>query len=196
MSSTDAAPRPHPGRALGARRRAELIDAGVQVLAEKGWTGTAARAVAERAGAQLGLIHYHFGGFPRLKRAIAAAVIEGAFAPVLDTIADAEQWQDGLTRAITAGEEAAAGPAGKLSAELMVASLQDEDVRQQLAEALVDARQELAGILVNSGVPAEDATGLATGVVALLDGLLLHRLIDAELPLSATAQVLTSLGRQ
>lgn len=161
----------------------------MQVLAEKGWSGTTARAVAERAGAQLGLIHYHFGGFPQLKRAIAAAVIDDAFAPVLRTIAEADRWQDGLAQVVTGGEQAA-GPAGRLSAELIVAALQDEDVRQQLADALADARARLEQTLVRSGVPGDEAPGLATATVAMLDGLLLHRLIDPSLPLAAAGRAL------
>jgi AcrR family transcriptional regulator len=42
------------------------------VLAAHGYAGTSTRAVAEEAGVQLSLVHYHFGG----KRGLLAAVLE------------------------------------------------------------------------------------------------------------------------
>lgn len=186
--------RPHPGRARGDRRRAELVGAGVQLLAERGWAGMTARAVADRAGAQLGLIHYHFGGFPQLKLAVAETVITDAFEPVLRTVADAPTWQDGLAQAITAGAESVDGPSARLSAELIAASLQDDSVRERLAAALHDARERMADILVSQGAAPEHAPGLAAAAVALLDGLLLHRLIDRRLHWAAAAQAVTRLS--
>jgi len=193
VTSSDGVARPHPGRVRGERRRAQLVDAGIEVLAERGWASTTARAVADRAGAQLGLIHYHFGGFPQLKRAITAAVIDEAFQPVLRRVAESERWQDGLAHAVEAGTEDVDGMSGRLTAELVVASLQDEEVREQLREALAAARRQMTGTFRARGVAADDAEGLAVVGAALLDGLLLHRLIDRDLPLTAAAEVLRTL---
>ena len=41
--------------------RTKLIDAAVQTLREEGFSGASARAIAERAGLNQGLIFYHFG---------------------------------------------------------------------------------------------------------------------------------------
>jgi AcrR family transcriptional regulator len=176
-----------PGQARGDRRRAQLVEAGVQIMAERGWARMTARVVADRAGAQLGLIHYHFGGFPQLKRAVAAAVIDGAFRPVVDTMARSDEWQDGLAAAITAEAEHRSSAAGRLAAELVIASLQDLDVRDELAEALRAARARVAAILRDRQVPGDHAEGLATVTAAMLDGLLLHSLIDESLDLAAAA---------
>jgi TetR/AcrR family transcriptional repressor of bet genes len=43
-----------------ARRRAELVQAFAQVLADHGYAGATMVAVAERAGVSPGLLHYHF----------------------------------------------------------------------------------------------------------------------------------------
>jgi AcrR family transcriptional regulator len=153
-----------------------------------------ARAVADRAGAQLGLIHYHFGGFPQLKLAVADTVIVDAFRPVLQTVADARTWQDGLAEAIAAGAGSLDGPRGRLSAELIAASLQEDSVRERLAAALHDAREQMADLLVRQGAAPEHAPGLATTAVALLDGLLLHCLIDQRLPWAAAAQAASRLS--
>jgi AcrR family transcriptional regulator len=58
--------------ARGRSTRAQLIGAATEVLREKGWAATSMRAVAERAGVQLSLVHYHFGS----KRGLLVTVVE------------------------------------------------------------------------------------------------------------------------
>src|SRR2546429_8508046 len=59
-------------RARGADTRAQVLDAARDELAERGYTGTTTRSIAERAGVQLSLVHYHFGG----KRQLLVAVLD------------------------------------------------------------------------------------------------------------------------
>lgn len=49
-----------------------ILDAARDLLLEEGYGGTSTRAVAERAGTQLSLVHYHFGG----KQQLLIAVLE------------------------------------------------------------------------------------------------------------------------
>ena len=65
---TNLADRPNSAR--GDRRREQLVETGIALLDEQGWPGVTTRAVAERAGTNPGLIHYHFGGLPGLHAAI------------------------------------------------------------------------------------------------------------------------------
>ena len=58
--------------ARGDATRNQILEAARDVLAADGYSGTTTRAVAERAGVQLSLVHYHFGG----KRGLLAAVLE------------------------------------------------------------------------------------------------------------------------
>jgi AcrR family transcriptional regulator len=58
--------------ARGRATRAHLLDAAAEVLREKGHAATSMRAVADHAGAQLSLLHYHFGS----KRGLLVAVLE------------------------------------------------------------------------------------------------------------------------
>jgi AcrR family transcriptional regulator len=198
---SERAVRPHPGLVRGERRRAELVAAGVALLREVGWAGLTARGVADRAGAQLGLIHYHWGGFPALKRAIAGAVIADAFEPALQRITDAPTWQEGVAAVVmaaAAGSEAGPGDSGavteRLTGELIAAALQDEDVRTHLRDVLAAARDDVAQRLGRDGVPASVRGGLATALVAMLDGLALHRVIDPDLDLGAVAAAARWLG--
>ena len=51
------------GRAVrGQATRDRIVDAARDVLVELGHGGTSTRAVADRAGVRLSLVHYHFGG--------------------------------------------------------------------------------------------------------------------------------------
>src|ERR1700730_13469546 len=61
------------GRALrGEATRERLLAAARSVLLERGFAQTSTRAVAERAGVRLSLVHYHFGS----KQALLAEVLE------------------------------------------------------------------------------------------------------------------------
>ena len=56
----------------GAETRLRILDAAREVLVERGYGGTSTRAVADRAGVPLSLVHYHF----RDKRSLLVDVLE------------------------------------------------------------------------------------------------------------------------
>jgi AcrR family transcriptional regulator len=58
--------------ARGDATKAQILEAARQILGEHGFAAATNRAVAERAGIRLSLVHYHFGG----KRGLLAAVLE------------------------------------------------------------------------------------------------------------------------
>src|ERR1700684_2605606 len=59
-------------RSAGTRRR--LIEAAIETLKVEGYAGASARAIAERAGSNQGLIFYHFGSVANLLLAALDAV--------------------------------------------------------------------------------------------------------------------------
>lgn len=73
----------------GRSTRALLVAAATEVLREHGYAGTSMRAVAERAGVQLSLVHYHFGS----KRALMVTVMEELTAGLLER--QQAMWTDG-----------------------------------------------------------------------------------------------------
>lgn len=174
------------------RRRGDLLAAGVALLGERGWHGVTSRAVAERAGTHAGLVHYHFGGLPSLKREVAAAAVAAAFEPVLTSLTRHDDWHAGLAAVV--GEVGELPPAqARVSAELIAAAMHDEQVADVLRAALADARGRLVPWLTRAG--AAEPAGLAVVVVAALDGLLLHRLVDPGLPLQPAASAVAALPR-
>ncbi len=175
------------------RRRETLLAAGVALLGERGWHGVTSRGVAERAGTHAGLVHYHFGGLPALKREVAAAAVAAAFEPVLASLTAHDDWPAGLAAVVREIGEVPPAQA-RVSAELISAAMHDEQVADVLRAALADARSRLGPWLARAGVA--DPDGLATLVVAALDGLLLHRLVDPGLPLHPAASAVEALPRR
>lgn len=71
-----------------------LIEAGLLLFGQKGFDATSTRELAARAGVNLALIAYHFGGKDGLRRAVV-----GEVARRLMAVAGAPQSSDGLTPA-------------------------------------------------------------------------------------------------
>lgn len=168
--------------------------AGLELLAERGWGGLTARAVAERAGTHQGLVHYHFGGLPALKRSVAAAAVQQAFEPVLTVLTAADSWPAGMAAVVRATAAHRNPGAARISAELIAASLQDAEVGDLMRQTLADARARLVPWLAGTGVTQPE--GLATLLVAALDGLLLHRLLEPALDLEQVADAVQELTEQ
>ncbi len=157
------------------------------MLVEGGWAALTSRAVAERASAPPGLVHYYFGDLSTLRREIAAAAVAEAFEPALAALLGAPSWPAGVAAVIRASQ-ATAPQQARISGELIAASLHDTDVAVLMREALADSRARLMPWLEALGV--DEPEGTATVIIALLDGLLLHGLIDPALPLHAVASAM------
>ncbi|WP_304451128.1 TetR family transcriptional regulator [Nocardiopsis sp. YSL2] len=183
-----------PNSARGHRRREELIDAGLALLVEGGWPAVTARAVAARSGANTGLIHYHFGGLPALHTAIARRAGDTVVMPVVEALLaapDASAALDAVRAALprVTGDEKVL----RLLVELMAGMTRHQELGTALREGLREARGQIADWLgrLNPQWSAGRRAGTATLIAALLDGLLLHHLLDAEL---SVEPALTALG--
>lgn len=87
--------------------REALINAAGELAAEMGFPNVSTRAVAERAGENIGSIHYHFGGKEQLFEAVVREVIkrgrsltiEQVIEPFSDKLSEPE-WQTEAIRAM------------------------------------------------------------------------------------------------
>ncbi|MEU7313486.1 TetR family transcriptional regulator C-terminal domain-containing protein [Streptomyces sp. NPDC007083] len=183
-----------PNSPRGRRRREELIEAGLALLVEGGWPAVTTRAVAARGDANVGLIHYHFGGLPALHLAIARQAGEDVMMPLVEELLsspDAGTALDALRNAvprITEDEKTL-----RLAVELTAGALRNPEIGEALRQGLREARVRIADWLgtLDPQVPAERRAGAATLVAALIDGMMLHQLLDEEVPVEAA---LTALG--
>ncbi|MCO5995437.1 TetR/AcrR family transcriptional regulator [Actinoallomurus rhizosphaericola] len=186
-----------PNSARGGRRREQLVAAGVALLQRDGWPGVTTRAVAEHAGARPGLIHYHFGGLPGLHAAVFRRATDLIIEPLVSELLAAPGEQAALAMMRQMMPQAPADEAtARLAAELIVGAMRDPALGVVLRGELRRARALIADRLgeLHPGWPPARLTGVATLITAAIDGLMLHHMIDCELPareaLSAVGELL------
>lgn len=170
--------RPSPSL-RGNQRRQQFIDAGVELLAEGGWAAVTTRSVAERAGANLGLIHYYWGGIQKLKEAIARRVGELIFGPLTEQLMEAGGLEDVMARLPEVLAQPTDSATARLTVELIASAVREPALGEVLRESLAEARRELDQWLAEHAPAAPPGT--ATLLMALIDGLLMHRMLDPEL---------------
>ncbi|WP_345570772.1 TetR/AcrR family transcriptional regulator [Nonomuraea rosea] len=192
---TNLADRPNSAR--GDRRREQLVEAGIALLRQEGWPGVTTRAVAERAGTNPGLIHYHFGGLSGLHAAIFRRATDQIITPLVAELLGAADERAALATMQAMLPQATGDEhTTRLAAELIVGAMRDPALGVVLRDELRRARTQLAGRLgrLHPGWPPDRLRGVATLIAASIDGLMLHHMIDAELPageaLSAVAELL------
>jgi AcrR family transcriptional regulator len=138
------------GRAIrGQATRDRIVQAAREILIEQGHSGASTRAVADRAGVRLSLVHYHFGGRPGL----LAEVLERENETLLDRQRElyaapgplADKWRtacDLLDDDIRSGYV-------RLQFELWGAGLVDEDLAAGWRAALKGWRDLIASVFEN-----------------------------------------------
>ena len=187
-----------PARARGEQRRDELVAAGVALLAEVGWGGLTHRAVAARANANPGLVHYYFNGSDGLRVAVARAAASDSIGAVLNHVLAARD-DAGLVRGIAdalsgARQDAAAG---RVTAELVSAAFSDPEIAAVIRAEFARGRervQEWLGVRHPELTPAL-VRGTAAMMVAAVDGLVLHLVLDPDLRMGDIAEVVLRMGR-
>jgi AcrR family transcriptional regulator len=118
MAVTNLRPDETNGHAVrSAETRAKLIEAAIEVFGAAGYEGASTRALAQRAGASLAAIPYHFGGKRELYLAAAQEIaghVRALMEPVATRMRDrdragaAERLDEGLssfTRIVVGGDE-------------------------------------------------------------------------------------------
>jgi cytochrome P450/DNA-binding transcriptional regulator YbjK len=182
----------------GERTRARILTVTAELIAEVGWGAVTTRLVAERAGVNNAAVNYHFSTKAALLRTAAVAAVEEAVAEPMRRMAAADGLHDALVawarwveaidpRSTTAG----------VLLETMLQASRDDALCRALRGSLEAFRGLLAGLLEAewaAGRPgAPDAGAVALVVAAALDGLALHRLVDADLDLSRATDTLAAV---
>jgi DNA-binding transcriptional regulator YbjK len=160
-------------------RREALLQAAVEVAAERGVAGTTHRAVTERAGLPLATASYFFASIDDL-------VAEALRTFVADEAARLEAIAEQLDRDadrpdLAAALSEASMPSGPLpwalaQFEAYLQAARDDAMRTPVADALAAYEHVAELALTAAGAPAESAAGAAPAFNALADGFALHRL--------------------
>ncbi|MEV5829680.1 TetR/AcrR family transcriptional regulator [Spirillospora sp. NPDC052242] len=190
----------------GAPTRVRLLEAAVAVMGEGGRSALTSRGVAERAGVNNALVHYYFGSVDALRRAAVLHALDQELEGPVSAILDAPDVLDGIVAAITgltapqATGDGTGAPRLRVITEALVHGLHDDELRGATVERLAAFRGALADRLAAQRAagglrPDADPAGLALVVAALLDGLLLHAVVDPGADAAGAAAGLVGLLR-
>lgn len=191
---TNLVGRPSLGR--GDRRRAQLVQAGVELLCEGGWPAVTTRAVAARANTNPGVIHYHFGGLPGLHCAVARQTCELVISPLVTMFLDAPDTRTALrTMRDALPQTANDDHAMHLAVELIAGATRDSTLGSALGAKLKEVRAEIADHvrIRHPDWTRRRAAGMATLIIAFMDGLVLHHSVDPNIETAEAFSLLESL---
>jgi AcrR family transcriptional regulator len=171
----------------------------MELAAERGWEAATTRQIAERAGVNQALIHYHFGSKDGLLYAAFEVALRDMLAEPVEALVNAPSFREGivgLVRALGAFDQAA--PEMRFGMEALSRAARDETVRQVMADLLAELRAVVAARIVAGQATGEldagiDPEGTATALGALFDGLGLHLMIDPSIDVERTAAAVTQL---
>ena len=166
---------------------AHIVEAAMRVLARQGYARTSLMDIANEVGMSKGAVHYHFP----TKEVLMAKVLETACDTVAKRTRDAwtsggnplEALQSSLRELWRVRSELS--DEAKVVADLLAQSLHDESLRQPLAEyyrfAATQVEQHLMENLSAIGLkPKVDPRRMPRLMHALLDGLLMQKIVDAD----------------
>ncbi|MEK0098867.1 TetR/AcrR family transcriptional regulator [Streptomyces sp. A475] len=166
--------------AKGLARRAEILEAALETIAERGYHRSTFQEIAERVGVRPGVITHHFGSRQSLMAAIVDARDE-ADRPVLDALGprgrmDYLQSNPGLVKLFVnvsaeATDEAHDGHEFFVRRYAEMRGALEGRIRQQQEAGLVD--------------PAVDPAWVARTTMAMIDGLQIQWLYDPSIDMGA-----------
>lgn len=163
----------------------KLLWAAQAVIADEGWAAATTRRVAEYAEVNPGLVHYHIDSIEQLRRDALLAGVTAFFADSLaaqpSPDAPLAAWVRSLIDLDAASPENAR-PTRLLQESLALAG-RDAALRAGIASLLATYRGTIAGVLAARGVA--DPEGAAATISAIVDGALMHRMLDPNLDVTA-----------
>jgi AcrR family transcriptional regulator len=179
--------------AAEASTRERIVQATVELMAETGIDRVRTRAIAERAGVNPALVHYHFGSIAGLVMEAAEHALLRELGPSIDAFVSAATVQEGIAAILEWIEQRGQRtPGATILAEAMVKATRDPAFRRWTTQASRRFRaiilERLETARANDEIdPALDIDATAVLLAAALDGLLFHRLVDPRLDVRQTA---------
>ncbi|MFQ5516449.1 MAG: TetR/AcrR family transcriptional regulator [Acidimicrobiia bacterium] len=187
-------------KAVDQSTKDRILDAAIGEIAQRGWSGVRSRGIAKRAGVNNALVHYHFGSMERL-------LIAAAGKAIVDIDSDLGPPPPGSSLADVLSHYARAeaeydldDPRGAVLLEALLHSPRVGDVAQIVGNML-DQYRSVTGDAIATGVQEgelsadTDREGLAIALVALLDGLALHRYLASDLDIERAVSAITDLWK-
>jgi AcrR family transcriptional regulator len=183
----------------GEATRALLTSAATALIVERGWGSVTTRAVAERAGVNQALVHYHFGSMDNLLREAVLATLMPEITAVIDEMLDERPITESIKRVIHELDRfGLETELGMLMLEAILQATRDEHVLEAMGAVMgawlepLEPRLQLAQ---KRGVIRDDidAASLARVLGAVLDGFVFQRMADPEADPERVADTLIQL---
>lgn len=172
---------------VGIATRQRILDATRQLVSEHGLEGTTIKAICERAGILAGSFYNLFASKEEAVLTIVSEAIQ-AVEPDPDERSDIGALVDAYVRFVEEQE-----PVARVYLEVAVArSIRDGDLHARVMRHHDRRVQRFAEGLAAAGV--EGAAAMAELMVAALNGLALHRLLDPTFDLGRHARRLLTIG--
>jgi AcrR family transcriptional regulator len=179
--------------------RERILRATVELMAEIGIDRVRTRSIAERAGVNPALVHYHFSSISSLvMKAVEHALLRDLGAS-LEVFQAGETIGDSITAMLEWIERYGQRNAGStILAEAMVKATRDAAFRKWTRKA---SRRFRAVILERLRLAADagelnpklDLSATTVLLAAALDGLLFHRMVDSNLNVMQTARLIVTM---
>jgi AcrR family transcriptional regulator len=190
--------REKPAAGKRAKTRRRLVEAAVEVVAEKGFHGASVDDIAARAGLSIGALYSNFGGKDELLFAIFDEHVQW-FERTLEATAEAGDPARAVAEWI--GSLARDPEQFLIFVEFWAYAVRRSEVRDRLAARLAEMREAVAATVARRGDRSEEESSPAPEVVAQLvlalgRGLALEKLADPEaVSDEAFGDVMASLAR-
>ncbi|WP_306362383.1 TetR/AcrR family transcriptional regulator [Nocardia sp. CC227C] len=181
-----------PAAMRGHEVRERLRRTAVTLIPERGWTAVSTRVLAERAGVNPSVVHYHYSSLQALLTEAVTGELRAATArmtALLDGAATPTDAVDALL-AITA-TYTDDNPATLLFTETALAATRDASLRAAVAAVLDEFVTRLGDWFAEHGVA--DPHRAAAAVMAAVDGLVIHRALRLRHTGDSIAAVLHGL---
>ncbi|WP_280445303.1 TetR/AcrR family transcriptional regulator [Nocardia brasiliensis] len=163
----------------GQETRAKLMTAAVELIAEHGWGAVTTRMVAERAAVRPGLVHYHFRSLTDLLIDASLQLARTQYDTVMAGVL-AMPGIAAMTQMLSViGSYTVADQSTVAMSEMMLAATRLPRLRAGIGALLAEARAATTASFAREGTADPEAT--AAIVLALVDGLILHRMIDPHM---------------
>lgn len=185
--------------ASGEETRQRLLAAGAELIVERGWGAVTTRAVAERAGVNQALVHYHFGSIDTLRREAVMAGLRPEIEGLVEELLDDRPLPESIHRVMHLIDRFdIQTEMGVLMAEALLQATRDPSVTEAMSEVMgswsemLDPRLRVAqerGV-IRADIPSER---LAPLLASFLDGFLIQRMADPSLDATTTAETLIAL---
>jgi AcrR family transcriptional regulator len=183
----------------GEATRSRLLAAAAALIVERGWSAVTTRAVAERAGVNQALVHYHFGSIDNLRRESVMARLTPELESLVQELLDDRPLPGSIHRVMRLVDRFDTHTElGVLMAEALLQATRDAEVTEAMAaimgswSEMLDPRLRVAQErgFVRDDIPAERLTPI---IASFLDGFLIQRMADPSLDAGAIADTLVAL---